>query len=410
MNKVIRFSTLWLLLSVISGVSAEEPELNPEQAGSQMLRQGNVFIPESSQRLAADCGLRAHTSHVILAPDAVGTLPSAAGSSLPWGENPTSIRAVYDLPSTGGAGVIAIVDAYDDPHAAQDLAVFSNMFGLPTCGTTNGCFRKVYAKGVVPAVNCGWAQETSLDIEWAHAMAPNAKIVLVEAASNSSTDLMQAVSVASSIVSPSGTGFGEVSMSWRMQEFPSEVSYDSYFQQRGVVYVASSGDVGGQRQYPAVSPRVVAAGGTTIHRNASGTFTGETAWSGSGGGPSAYEARPHYQDFLVAKVGSRRGAPDIGFDADPNSGVAVYDTTPCQGLSGWLVFGGTSVAAPALAGVFNLAGHFYASSNIEQSTFYSNVGTANLRDIIVGTAGAFSAGPGWDFVTGVGSVKGVAGK
>ena len=275
MNKVIRFSTLWLLLSVISGVSAEEPELNPEQAGSQMLRQGNVLIPESSQRLAADYGLRVHTSHVILAPDAVGTLPSAAGSSLPWGENPTSIRAVYDLPSTGGAGVIAIVDAYDDPHAAQDLAVFSNMFGLPTCGTANGCFRKVYAKGVVPAVNCGWAQETSLDIEWAHAMAPNAKIVLVEAASNSSTDLMQAVSVASSIVSPSGTGFGEVSMSWGMQEFPSEVSYDSYFQQRGVVYVASSGDVGGQRQYPAVSPRVVAAGGTTIHRNASGTFTGE---------------------------------------------------------------------------------------------------------------------------------------
>ena len=127
------------------------------------------------------------------------------------------------------------------------------------------------------------------------------------------------------------------------------------------------------------------------------------------GGPSAYEARPHDQDYLVAEVGSRRGAPDIAFDADPNSGVAVYDSTPCQGLSGWLVFGGTSVAAPALAGVFNLACHFYASSNIEQSTFYSNVGTANLRDIIVGTAGAFSAGPGWDFVTGVGSVKGVAG-
>jgi len=107
--------------------------------------------------------------------------------------------------------------------------------------------------------------------------------------------------------------------------------------------------------YPAVSPHVVAAGGTMIHRKASGTLTGETAWSGSGGGPSAYEARPHYQDSLVARVGSRRGAPDVSFDADPNSGVAVYDSTPCQGLSGWLVFGGTSVAAPSLAGVFNLA-------------------------------------------------------
>jgi subtilase family serine protease len=410
MNKIIRLSTLWLLLSVVSGVSADEPDLNPEPPGTQMLRKGNVLIPESSQGRAADYGRRAHTSHVILAPDAVGTRPSAAGSSLPWGENPTSLRAVYNLPSTGGAGVIAIVDAYDDPHAAQDLTVFSEMFGLPPCTATSGCFRKVYAKGIAPAVNCGWAQEISLDIEWAHAMAPNARIVLVEAASNNSTDLMQAVNVASSIVSPSGTGFGEVSMSWGMQEFPSEVSYDSYFQQRGVVYVASSGDVGGQRQYPAVSHQVVAAGGTTIHRSPSGAFTGETAWSGSGGGPSAYEARPHYQDSLVTKVGSRRGTPDISFDADPNSGVAVYDSTPCQGVSGWLVFGGTSVSAPALAGVFNLAGHFYASSNIEQSTLYSNLGTPSLRDITAGTAGAFSAGPGWDFVTGVGSVKSVADK
>jgi kumamolisin len=410
MNKVVRFFALWLLLSVVSGVSAEEPEQNSEQAGAQMLRKGNVLIPESSQRRAADYGRRAHTNHVILAPDAVGTLPSTAGSALPWGENPASIRAVYNLPSTGGAGVIALVDAYDDPHAEQDLAVFSHMFGLPACAAATGCFRKVYARGIAPAVNCGWAQETSLDIEWAHAMAPNAKIVLVEAASNSSTDLMQAVSVASSIVSPSGTGFGEVSMSWGMEEWPGEVSLDGYFQQRGVVYVASSGDVGGQRQYPAVSHEVVAAGGTTIHRNASGAFTGETAWSGSGGGPSSYEARPAYQSSIVTKVGSRRGTPDISFDADPNSGVAVYDSTPCQSLSGWLVFGGTSVSAPSIAGVFNLAGHFYASTNIEQSTVYSNLGTANFRDITVGTAGAYSAGPGWDFVTGVGTVKGVAGK
>jgi kumamolisin len=409
-NKLVRFSTLLLLLSVVPGVGAEEAELNPEQPGAQMLRKGNVLIPESSQKRAADYGRRAHTSHVILAPDAVGTLPSAAGSPLPWGENPMSIRSVYNLPSTGGAGVIAIVDAYDDPHAAQDLTTFSEMFGLPPCTVTSGCFRKVYARGIAPAVNCGWAQEISLDIEWSHAMAPNAKIVLVEAASNSSTDLMQAVSVASAIVSPSGTGFGEVSMSWGMEEWPGEVSLDGYFQQRGVVYVASSGDVGGQRQYPAVSHEVVAAGGTTIHRNASGAFTGETAWSGSGGGPSSYEARPAYQSSIVTKVGSRRGTPDISFDADPNSGVAVYDSTPCQGLSGWLVFGGTSVSAPSIAGVFNLAGHFYASSNIEQSTVYSNLGTANFRDITAGTAGAYSAGPGWDFVTGVGSVKGVAGK
>jgi hypothetical protein len=139
MNKVIRFSTLWLLLSVVSGVSAEEPGLDLDQSDTPMLRKGDVLIPDSSQSRAADYGQRAHTSHVILAPDAVGTVPSAASSSLPWGENPASIRTVYNLPSTGGAGVIAIVDAYDDPHAEQDLAVFSQMFHLPACAAANGC-------------------------------------------------------------------------------------------------------------------------------------------------------------------------------------------------------------------------------------------------------------------------------
>src|SRR5207245_4584002 len=162
--------------------------------------------------------------------------------------------------SSGGSGVIAIVDAFDYPTAENDLNVFSTQFGLPPCTTANGCFTKVYANGVKPRANCGWAQEAALDIEWAHAMAPNAKIVLVEAASNSFADLYQAVDIASGIVNAQ-----EVSMSWGGSETSGEAGNDSHFTQGGIVYFAASGDTGGQTIYPGVSPNVVSAGGTRIH-------------------------------------------------------------------------------------------------------------------------------------------------
>src|SRR5712692_3442124 len=300
---------------------------------------GSVLIPDTSIERREDMGIRAHTNHVIqFRPEFVGTSPS--------GETPASIRSVYNIPSTGGSGIIAIVDAYDYPTAENDLNVFSSTFGLPPCTTANGCFQKVFAAGRKPRTNCGWAQEAALDIEWAHAMAPNAKIVLVEAASNRFSDLFQAVDVASNIVSQNG-GVGEVSMSW----------------------------------------------------------------GGSGGGPSQYESRPPYQDGISAIVGTQRGAPDFSFDADPNSGVSVYDSTPCQGFSGWLVFGGTSVSSPSLAGIVNLAGHFHGNSATELSIIYSNLGNASdFRDIVSGTAGSFNATTGWDFVTGVGSNQGLNGK
>ena len=364
---------------------------------------GSVLIPDTSIERREDMGIRAHTNHVIqFRPEFVGTSPS--------GETPASLRSVYNIPSSGGSGIIAIVDAYDYPTAENDLNVFSSQLGLPSCTTANGCFQKVYARGTKPRANCGWAQEAALDIEWAHAMAPNARIVLVEAASNRFSDLFQAVDVASNIVSQNG-GVGEVSMSWGGSEFSTEASSDSHFTAPRVVYFAASGDTGGQRIYPGVSPNVVSAGGTTINRDSSGNFVSETGWSGSGGGPSQYESRPSYQDGISAIVGTQRGAPDFSFDADPNSGVSVYDSTPCQGFSGWLVFGGTSVSSPSLAGIVNLAGHFYGNSATELSTIYSNLGnTTDFRDIVSGTAGSFNATTGWDFVTGVGSNQGLNGK
>jgi kumamolisin len=241
-------------------------------------------------------------------------------------------------------------------------------------------------------------------------MAPGAKIVLVEAASNSFNDLLAAVDKASQIY-----GVQEVSMSWGGSEFSSEVNYDSHFPQNGIIYFAASGDTGGKTIWPGTSPLVVSSGGTSINRTPatpSGTFTGETGWSGSGGGPSSYEPRPSYQSTAGHASVTKRLAPDFSFDADPNTGVSVYDSTKYQGVSGWLVFGGTSVAAPALAGIVNLAhdGATVSGTLSELQSIYDNMAGGYFRDILTGKAGSYNCESGWDYVTGVGSNLGPGGK
>lgn len=371
-----------------------------------------IQIPDSSVERPGDRGVAAHTNHLIrVGPQAVGTAPR--------GETPSSIASVYSLTNlnAAGTGVIVIVDAFDYPTALDDFNVFARQFGLPQELSTNPrdfsnqVFQVVYAANRKPRANCGWAQEAALDIEWAHAMAPNAKIVLVEAASNSFANLFQAVDVASKIANAQ-----EVSMSWGGSEFSSEAGYDGHFTQGGIVYFAASGDTGGATIYPGVSPNVVAAGGTRINRDAAGNFMNETGWSGSGGGPSKYESRPGYQDIIQTIVGSKRGVPDYSFDADPSTGVSVYDSTACSGNSGWLVFGGTSVSSPSLAGIVNSAGSNTSSAD-ELSLLYQSVGnngltinSANFRDTLGGTAGSFNAKTGWDFVTGIGSTITLSGK
>jgi subtilase family serine protease len=367
--------------------------------------QSAILIPASSIELPGDVGHRAHTNHLIK----FDHNARHGGGGSPSGETPASLRSVYNIQSSSGSGVIAIVDAFDYPTAENDLNVFSAQFGLLACTTANGCFKKVFASGSQPAANCGWSQEAALDIEWAHAMAPNAKIVLVEAATNAFADLFAAVDVATSQVLASQTGKGEVSMSWGGSEFSTKASNDSHFQSSGVVYFAASGDAGGVNIYPSVSPFVVSAGGTSVNRDSRGNFVSETGWSGSGGGPSAFEPKPAYQN--IAGTGATRSAPDFSFDANPNTGVAVYDSTLCHGASGWLVFGGTSVSSPSLAGIVNLAGSFAVNSQAELSTIYGNyTNKSDFRDILTGSAGSFSCGPGYDFVTGVGSNQGLSGK
>jgi subtilase family serine protease len=264
-------------------------------------------------------------------------------------------------------------------------------------------------------------------------MAPDAQIILVEANSNSFSDLFTAVKVAGEYVAcggtsttcPGGTGEGEVSMSWGGSEFSTETSYDSHFNQSTVVYVAAAGDTGGAVIYPSTSPDVISAGGTTLEFSGT-TFTGEIGWSDGGGGPSRYEGVPSYQSSIsgiYALVGSKRGTPDVSFDADPNSGVSVYDSTPYERQSGWWVVGGTSVSAPSLAGIINAAAGTYVGTSNVLSEIYSNYlstpsssyGTTSymggdFRDITSGKAGKYSAGLGWDFVTGVGSPLTYTGK
>ncbi|HLI63764.1 MAG TPA: S53 family peptidase [Terriglobales bacterium] len=354
-----------------------------------------------------------HTNYIIYAPSG-----SIAPLAQPAGETPASLGCVYNIVSnpisgcpingttevpTGGSGVIVIVDAYDYPSAASDLSTFSSTFGLPQAN-----FKVQYASGRKPSNGCrsGWQGEESLDIEWAHAMAPNAQIVLMEASSASNSALYQAVTAANSYIATHG-GKGEVSMSWGGSETSGESSYDHYFTQSGVVYFASAGDSPGVI-YPSASVNVVSAGGTQVNRNSSGDYTNQTAWSDGGGGASSYEARPSFQNSIESIVGSKRGTPDLSFDSSGGSPVAVYNSN-CYG--GWLEVYGTSVASPSLAGIINNAGQFKTSSNAENTLIYSNMGYSQyFTDITSGSCGTHSATTGWDFCTGVGVDNGLVGK
>ncbi len=384
----------------------------------QAQRDPMLYVSSSNDQHWSMWGPRAHTNVMVYlgdpqfpsneAPLLALSGPSAFGAG-PSGYTPNKIRTAYNLPSFGGSKTIAIIDAYHYPSALNDFNVFSQQFGLPTepsataTANANSTFQVVYASGSKPAVNAGWSQEAALDIEWAHAMAPGAKIILVEAASSSLNDLANAVRKANTI-----PGVSQVSMSWGSGEYPVETYFDSIFTGANITYFASAGDRGGLAEFPSVSPKVVSVGGTTLQTDSNGNVTSETAWAGSGGGPSVYEPRPAYQQH-AGFIGVHRAGPDVAFVANPYTGVAVYDSTPAGGYSGWMVFGGTSVSAPCIAGITNLAAHFRASGNAQLTFTYNGLGGANFRDVASGSAGKFTAGRGWDYITGVGSPVGLGG-
>jgi subtilase family serine protease len=360
----------------------------------------------------------------LLADPSLAALPDASASSIA-GYTPAQIRAAYGFNAvtlsngaagTGAGQTIAIVDAYSDPNISGDLTAFDSQYGLSAASLK--VVSQTGSTTALPAANAGWDLEISLDVEWAHAIAPGANILLVEASSSSLGNLLTAVNYARD-----AAGVSVVSMSWGASEFSSETQYDGYFTtpsgHQGVTFVAASGDEGSWYgpEWPASSANVLSVGGTTLNlANSSGTWGSETGWSDSTGGISSYEREPSYQ--TIAQTTGARTTPDVAYDANPNTGFAVYDSVAYDGGKGWWEVGGTSAGAPQWAALVAIAdqgravkglGTLNGTSqtlpllySLYNSTQYSQA----FHDETVGASSwFFSAGPGYDAVTGLGSPK-----
>jgi hypothetical protein len=303
------------------------------------------------------------------------------------GYSPAQIKSAYNLPQTGGTGkTIAIVTAYHTPSILEDLNVFSREYGLPSMKDSNFEIHKMAEDiEVVP----DWSIEASLDVQWAHAIAPDAKILLVEALSNKRTDLLAAIDYARArpdVVS--------ISLSWGGVEPSNPTFYNQRLvSEYGAVFFAASGDNGSGVLWPASSSKVVAVGGTSLRIGINGSVLSEYGWSGSGGGISSYEPIPLYQ-ITFGIEGSKRTVPDVSYNANPAYGYAVYfnDT--------WHLVGGTSAGAPQWAAIHALGlsasnPNLYSKATLSYSSFF--------RDITVGSNGDFNATTGYDYVTGLGS-------
>lgn len=344
----------------------------------------------------------------------------------PTGLGPTQIQSAYKLAGLSAGGrTVAIVDAYNDPKAASDLNTYRQAYGLPACTTANGCLRHINQNGAtspLPAGDYGWAEEISLDLDAVSAACPTCHILLVSANSANTSDLAAAENTAAK-----QPGVAAISNSYGGSEASSETSTDAAYNHPGVAITVSSGDSGYGVEYPAASRYVTAVGGTTLSP-ASGTARGwsERAWSGAGSGCSAYEAKPSWQTDAGCR---RRTVADTSADADPNSGLGVYDTyNPCgssafcdylieigavQGLDGWAQVGGTSLSSPLIASVYTLAGN--TASTTYGSYPYSH--TTSLFDVTGGSNSSTgctpsylcTAGPGYDGPTGLGTPNGTAG-
>ena len=331
------------------------------------------------------------------------------------GYGPADLTSAYALPANGGAGqTVAIVDAFDDPNAEADLATYRSQFGLPSCTTANGCFRKVDQTGGAsyPAADAGWAGEISLDVDMVSAAAPAAHILLVEADSPSNNDLAdsvdEAVALGAKYVSNSyGSGYSSAPGSG---EDPSEVTDgDSHYNHPGVAVVASSGDFDFGVAYPAASQYVTAVGGTSLTRDSSARGWSESVWndgsSGPGSGCSLYEPKPAWQTDTGCTM---RTEADVSAVADPATGVAVYDTFQ---FGGWNVFGGTSVASPIIAAVYADAGTPVGGT---YPNSYPYAQQNSLNDVTTGSNGTCTpaylctAGAGYDGPTGLGTPNGLA--
>lgn len=434
-----RNSSLWYRLFTAASVASVavalcaigQPAAGQTPLAHRSQSKRTVVVPAASHATPGDAAVQMHANVRYMAGFSPSELPPYSGYGY---ETPASLACIYGLvphtygcnpnltmqDPTGGSETIAIVDAFDDPNAAADLAFFSAQFGLPY---SDSKFKVVYASGSQPAQDStgGWEFEETLDIEYSHAMAPKATIYLVEAASNYDSDLFPAILVASNLVAcgkttacPAGSkGKGEVSMSFSSEEFAQELSLDTFFTTPGVVYFAASGDASGVG-YPCASPNVVCVGGATDSRSLeTGNLIAQITWSEAGGGLSSYEPIPKYQSknpYIARQLQGSRGVPDLAAVSNIETGVWVWDTFPVDGTeTGWFIAGGTSVATPVVAGIVNSTGSFASSSEAELTGLYGDTRLfldGGVTDITYGACNFYAgsyASPGWDQCTGLGS-------
>jgi subtilase family serine protease len=328
-------------------------------------------------------------------------------ATTPVGYTPADLRSAYALPAApaGAGATVAVVDAYDDPHAEQDLATYRSQFGLPACSSRTRCFRKVDQSGghSYPVPDPGWAEEISLDLDMVAAVCPACHILLVEATSSSQANLGVAVDTAVQL------GADAVSNSYGGPD-ASDRTYGRYYHHSGVAITASSGDNGYGVSYPASSRWVTAVGGTSLHRSSSARRGwSEGVWSGSGSGCSTLNSASWQPETTTGCHG--RALADIAAVANPATGVAVYDSYVDEGASGWLTFGGTSAAAPVIASVFALAGN---TDEVTDGSYLWLHHRGGVNDITYGSNGSCptsrwcTAHYGWDGPTGWGTPKGIA--
>lgn len=381
--------SLSFLAALISGLAFAQTDLAPE-----------MLAPSSARTPAG----HVHSNHYFGATRKHESLAGPfARLSGPDGLAPSAVLSAYGLTPSLGSAAIAIVVPFDLPSALNDFNTFSQTFSLPTetsinvASPTNTHLQVLYVGGSQPNASIAWGSLAALTIEWAHAIAPNAKIYLVEAKSDSLPDIYAGVSLAKT-----QAGVAQVVMPWGADEYASEASDDHVFLQPGVTFFAPTGDFNNHLQFPAASPYVVGVAGTNL--DLSGSAPVETAWTSAAVGISQYEPRPAAQNPVSAIVGTKRGSPDIAVIGDPLTSVAVYSQFA---IGGWTVMGGSSLSSAVAAAIANDRGQFSASSSAELSRVYQYLGTRFFRDITGGSAGSVKAGTGYDLATGAGSPQGL---
>jgi subtilase family serine protease len=366
------------------------------EASTQATASRDRALCAAATRAAPSCA-----AHVLATP--TGTMPP--GSPTPVGLTPLQLHTAYAVPATATVPItIAIVVGFDNPRVKADLDVYNAAFGLPafpSCSSTvaTACFEKVQQKGKVQT-NESWALEASLDVQTAHQMCQNCKILLVEGLTNAWSSLMWGLDTAVA------RGAKVVNSSFAGPESSSLLPYDSHYNHPGVAFTAATGDWGYGVNYPASSRYVTAVGGTTLNLNVDGSWASETVWAGAGSGCSAYSPKPAFQTDACP----RRTVADVSAAADPATGAAVYDSFGIQGQSGWFRIGGTSLAAPLLAAIYAHAG---ITSGQQNAVPYARHTTENMHDVTSGSTAACGSylcqgQAGYDGPTGLGSPNGPA--